>query len=342
MSYENAFTRPKKIVFCNNKGGVGKTTLLFNIAAEAYKQGLRVAVVDLDPQTNLTMNVIGENHADDLFNGSIKTIYDVLKGLETGTSDIDDTIVPYSINGDNRNLLIPGSLNLAGFEEKILNGAFTETANGGERGFRIVSAINRYLDKIGLDYKIDLFLIDTSPNLGSLNKTAILGSDFFVVPVNPNIFSVQGVENIGTTYSRWKSDWKNSQEYVGKGLPSELMLQNDPIFLGWIVNDYARYNDQPVQNQQHYIDKLKTTIKENLSTKLTKNGLQETTQNPVGIIQQFGNLLQRTHEAAIPVSYMNVSDISQPGSKDTFEHVKKEIEDTTKNIIDLAIKYQNA
>lgn len=335
-------TRHKKIVFCNNKGGVGKTTLLFNIASQIHKLGLRVAIVDLDPQTNLTMNVIGENKAEDLFNGSISTIYDVLKGIESGVSDIDTTVKPFEIvNGF---YLIPGSLNLSSFEENVLNTAFSETNSGIERGFRGVSGINRYLDKIGTDYNIDLFLIDTSPNLGVLNKIAVLGSDFFVVPVNPDIFSVQGVQNIGQTFLRWKNNWKNIQSVSGKSFASEIMLKDDPIFLGWLLNDYVPYSSEPSKNQKVYIEKLESVIKENLSTKLTKNGLFETTQKCIGQIQQFGTLMQRSHEAALAVVNMQETHIKNLpiGSKETYKHVKQEIEDVSQKLVDLAIKYQNS
>jgi chromosome partitioning protein len=338
-----SFTRPKKIVFCNNKGGVGKTTLLFNIAAEAVKQGNKVCMVDLDPQTNLTMNTIGEARQDDLFNGAIKNIYDVLKGLESGTSDIDTSVKPYFIGGSDNFALIPGSLNLAQFEGNILNTAMLETSRGAERGFRVVSAINRYLDSLSSAYDFDLFLIDTSPSLGVLNQTIILGSDFFVVPVNPNIYSVQGIENIGKTYTQWRSQWKDGPRVVGKSMPSELLLKSDPVFLGWILNDYTPYNEQPTKGQRSYISKIKTAIKECLSSQLTKNGLYEITQTTLGNVQQFGTLIQRTHEAATPVTMMTAQHIASlaPGSESTYQHVKKDIELVTTNIVNLAIKYQN-
>jgi chromosome partitioning protein len=336
------FTRPKKIVFCNNKGSVGKTTTLFNIASEMSKKGLRVVMVDLDPQCNLTMNVIGENRVEDLFNGEIKTIYDVLKGIESGISDIDINIKPYSIS--NNLFLIPGSLDLSSFEENVMNTAFNETTSGLERGFRITSSINRYLDKIALDYSIDLILVDTSPNLGVLNKVAILGSDFFIVPVNPDIFSVQGVKNIGKTFKRWRDSWKTIQVFSGKTLASELILKADPIFLGWIINDYSLYNEEIAKILQVYCNKLEEVIKDNLSTSMTKNGLFQITQKPIGQIQQFGTLMQRTHEVALAVVNMQDENLKNlaPGSKKTFKHVKIEIEQVTKDLIGLAEKYQNA
>ena len=338
-----SFIRPKKIVFCNNKGGVGKTTLLFNIASEMSKQGTRVAMVDLDPQCNLTMNVVGEENSEDVFNGNTQNIHDVLKNLEAGTGDIDINVKPYIVT-ENQLYLIPGSLALSSFEDNVMNTAFLETTSGIERGFRITSAINRYLDKVAFDYNIDLFLIDTSPNLGVLNKVAILSTDFFVVPVNPNIFSVQGVQHIGKTFVKWKNDWKAIQSVSGKSYPVELVLRSDPVFLGWILNNYTPYSSNPAKLQQLYIDKLKQAVSGNLSSCLTKNGLFTITQDYLGKIQQFGTLMQRTHERALAVVNMQEENIKvlPPGSKEVYDHVKKEIEDTSNVIMQLAQKYQNS
>lgn len=294
-------------------------------------------MVDLDPQTNLTINVIGEEKVEDLFNGEIHTIYDVLRPIETGVSDYDDKIKPHQIS---ENLfLVPGSLDLSAFEDKILASGFSETSNGVERGFRSVSAINRYLDKIAVDYKLDLLFIDTSPNLGVLNKIIILGSDFFVVPVNANIFSVQGVKNIGKVYKDWKDKWQNNQEYAAKNIPKELVLKNNPIFLGWILNNFVVYDKEPASKQKTYLEKLELAIKQNLSEKHTKNGLYQITQKPLGQIQDFSTLLQRTHEIATPVCYVDKKSITSDGSKKTFDNVKKDIEEATQKLIELAEKY---
>ena len=248
---------------------------------------------------------------------------------------------PYKIS---ENLfLVPGSLDLSIFEDKILNSAFAESARGIERGFRNIIAIGRYLDKIAIDYKLDLLFIDTSPNLGVLNKIIILGCDFFVVPTNPDIFSVQGVKNISIIYKDWQKDWQNINLYSanGKNIPNELVFKKNPTFLGWILNNFVLYDHEPATKQQVYIDKLKNAIKDTdgLSQNHTRNGLQTITQEPIGKIQRLGELLQRTHEIATPVCYIDRKSIEAGGSKTTFDEVKKDIEDTTKRLIELAEKY---
>ena len=55
------FPRPKKLVFCNNKGEVGKTTLAFNCAVNFARKGFKTVLIDLDPQCNLTLQSLGIN-----------------------------------------------------------------------------------------------------------------------------------------------------------------------------------------------------------------------------------------------------------------------------------------
>jgi cellulose biosynthesis protein BcsQ len=79
--------------------------------------------------------------------------------------------------------------------ETNLPASYGEAAQGSERGFFVTSAIDRFLTEKGLSEEIDLFIIDTSPNLNFLNRIIFLGSDYFITPMMPDAFSVQGIEN---------------------------------------------------------------------------------------------------------------------------------------------------
>lgn len=83
------FPRTKKVVFINNKGGVGKTILAFNCAVEFSKQGYKTAIIDLDPQCNISRLTLGDSFMEETLFEKEKTIYDVLKGIVEGGSDID-------------------------------------------------------------------------------------------------------------------------------------------------------------------------------------------------------------------------------------------------------------
>ena len=112
------FTRTKKLLFANNKGGVGKTTLAYNTAVKFSEMGYKTVLVDLDPQCNLSRLSLGL-FEENLFSDSQKTIYTVLEGIIKGGADIDRS-VNFEQIGKNGNLsILPGSIKLSQYESSI-------------------------------------------------------------------------------------------------------------------------------------------------------------------------------------------------------------------------------
>lgn len=339
------FTRTKKLVYFNNKGGVGKTTLAYNTAVKFAEMGYKTVLIDLDPQCNLSRISLGDSFENNLFSGSMKNIYTVLKGVITGGSDIDKSVNFEKIGTSGNLFILPGSPKLFEFENYSLISAYGEAAQGSERGFFSTSAIDRFLADKGLTEDIDLFIIDTSPNLNLLNRVIFLGSDYFITPLMPDAFSVQGIENLGNTFEGWKDNWKKTAKILAKdkSIPHDQVLDGEGLFIGYVINSYNQYSKKPIKSNEEWIEKIPTFIKKYLSEKHCKNGLVEKSwKKELALIKDYGQLppLAQVKNKAIfnldPIidGFENVK-----GTKENLEQSKEEFTILANNILEILLKY---
>ncbi len=334
-------TRTKKLVFCNNKGGVGKTTLAFNCAVSFAKAGYKTVLIDLDPQCNLSLLSLGYSaFEDNLFSSEKKDISDVLKGIVEGGGDIDSGV---SFQELQENLsILQGSLKLALFEDLLVNASFNLTASGQPRGFVDTSAIDRFLREKGLNEKIDIFVIDTSPNLGMLNRIAFLGADYFVVPMMPDAFSVQGIENLGIVFEKWKKEWDLTAKALVTGdIPQKNVLPGGATFIGYIINSYNVYSKRPIKRHRDWIEKIPLKVKKFLSEKHSRNGLVESSQICLQIIQDYGQLTALCQEKTSAIFDLDINEVERLkiGTKKNVEKSRIEFKLLSDKIIDILEKY---
>lgn len=343
FSKNMAFPRPKKLIFSNNKGGVGKTTLAFYVGVELSRRGLKVALIDLDPQCNLTLQTLGHTfYEENLFSGQAKTIYDVLRPKIEGSGDLDLSVKLMHVRGGL--FILPGDVQLSLFENLLLSG-YNDAAAGNLRGYSDTSAIDRYLNEIGASEKIDVFIIDTSPSLGVLNRIIFLGAEYFVVPITPDSYSVQGVKNLGVVFEGWKKNWKNTAQAaaVAGKTPSNQVLRGDALFIGYIVNSFNVYDKRVVKRQADWLKKIPNEVKLFLSEKHGRNGLVEQSwKSPIGSMQDYGQLTaisMENHLAIQEFDPQNVQELNLLGTKELQEKAVKEIANLTDNIVGVLEHY---
>lgn len=135
----------KTVAFFNNKGGVGKTSLVYHLAWMFSEMGVSTLAVDLDPQSNLTSMFLDEERLVELWeNGNSNTISDCLTLLIEGTGDI----LPPHIEQIQKNLgLISGNLSLAKFEDDLSSNLTKCLDESPSRGFLITTAFYRIILK---------------------------------------------------------------------------------------------------------------------------------------------------------------------------------------------------
>ncbi len=334
------FPRAKKLTFFNNKGGVGKTTLAFNTAVEFANKGYKTVLLDLDPQCNLTRLALGEDYYQNtLFSGTVKTVYDVLSGVINGGGDIDLTTTLESVKAAHDNLfLLRGDLKLADYEE-LLSSAFGSAAAGAQNGYFVTSAIDRFMRAKGMSDDVDIFVIDTSPTMGRLNRVILLGTDYFAVPMNPDAFSLQGIENLGSKLEDWKRNWRDTGQALSGATERQFVLDGEGLFIGYILNSYNVYSEKPIKDHQEWIDKIPSSIKQYLSEKHCRNGLVAASYNkPLQYIQDYGMIPALCHKDGKAIFDIDPSKL-KPGTFDNLEKAQQEFDELSDNILTILKNY---
>lgn len=336
------FIRSKKVIFVNNKGGVGKTTLAFNCAVSFAKLGYKTAIIDLDPQCNLTRLALGEEYyLKNLFSSQEKTVYDMLRGVVEGGSDIDLSVKLLPVQASRNLFLLKGDINLSAYEALLIN-AYGQAAAGQRIGYFQTSAIDRFLREKGLNEEFDIFVIDTSPSLGLLNQVILLGADYFVVPMMPDAFSVQGIENLGVVFEKWKNSWRVTAKALAGDTETKFVLQGDPLFIGYVVNAYNVYGKQPIADHRAWIEQIPAKVKKYLSEKHGRNGLVEASwKNPLQIIQDYGRIPSKCQELGTAIFDLDPSLIDEihQGTLENIEKAKEEFANLSGAIIKILSAY---
>lgn len=246
----------KIISVFNNKGGVGKTTLLFHTAYALAEAGKKVLMVDLDPQCNLTLYGYSEDQIESLWKeedayiedylnadrdsdswgqtiSTTRSIHFLLKPTEDGTDELKTLPPPKNMA---KGLdLIPGRLSLPMFEEKISK-RWSDVYTGDPQALRTIARIRNVCSEYAEKFKYDYIFLDTSPSLGSLNKIAICTSDGFFIPCMPDLFSLYGIRNIATFLELWKKEFDS----ISKLLPDNRRRLFPVRFVGFL--GYTLYN----------------------------------------------------------------------------------------------------
>lgn len=227
----------KTLSIFNNKGGVGKTTYMYHIAHLLARKGRKVLMVDCDSQCNLTSYCLTVDATEQSWLPGGNSIFNVIEPVYEGIGDFNQ-ILPLEI--ENNLFLTPGDLNLSLFEDRL--GDTWNSAKGGSRpDLRIQTVVHRYIDWCINTLELDLVLIDLGPNLGALNRAVLGGSDYFIVPVAADLFSLRGTNNLGNKLVIWADEWKqiqNTNKTHGVLIPN-----GTPSFLGYVVQQHNIRNN---------------------------------------------------------------------------------------------------
>jgi cellulose biosynthesis protein BcsQ len=300
------------LTFFNNKGGVGKTSLAYHISWMLAELGHRVLVCDVDPQANLTAAYLAEDELEMLWGDtgpeeSADTIFRCIQPL-TQVGDIKE---PQLRSISDRIALIPGDLSLAGFEDTLSgewSAAMGSSQNSLFRPFRILSSFWQIAQKGAEACDAELLLFDVGPNLGAINRSALLSSDFILVPLGADLFSIQGLRNLGPTVATWREEWgKRLANWSTKafGLPSGTMKP-----LGYVVQQHSVRLDRPVKAYDKWVNKIPAVYREYVLQDALKNSnvTPSSDSECLATLKHFRSLVPMGQEARKPIFKLTGAD----------------------------------
>jgi chromosome partitioning protein len=292
----------KTIAFFNNKGGVGKTSLVYHLAWMFADRGIKTLAVDLDPQANLTSMFIKEERLEELWPDGEhpNTVYGSIRPILKGVGDIADPHIEEITLG-----LIPGDLGLSQFEDK-LSDAWPRCHNSDEAAFRTMTAFHRLVQH-GAAHGAELVLIDVGPNLGAINRSALIAADQVCLPLAPDLFSLQGLKNLGPTLNKWREVWK---DLLGKAPADVPMPKGAMQPVGYIVMQHGILNSRPVKAYQRWLDKIPQTYRESVLTEVTTSNVPAVADDPymLALLKHYRSLMPMAMEANKPIFFLKSAD----------------------------------
>lgn len=329
----------KVISIFNNKGGVGKTTYMYHVAHMLSRRDLTILMVDCDSQCNLTAYTLTDPEVKRAWRGAGNSIFQAIEPVYRTIGDIRERS-PSKIATAGELFLIPGDLRLSNFED-LLGDTWSSAKGGNEPALRAQTAIHRYMKFAAEKCDADLVLIDLGPNLGALNRSVLASSDFFITPVAPDLFSIQGTENLGNKLVAWRKEWDQCNlAWTGEGLS---IPAGRPNYLGYVVqmhNMRAYATEGMTAGWAIYGQQLESAIEANIVAKLAP--LKQVTHwddgvHKLGQIPNLHSLIPYSLEARKPVFDCKSSDGLRGAhlkravdSQDHFEQIVKTLEDVAK------------
>ena len=296
------------LTFFNNKGGVGKTSLVFHLAWMFSEMGKRVVAIDLDPQANLTSAFLSEDDLEALWDPDdlsprSNTIYQCVRPL----TEVGDILPPQTQTINPRLHLVPGDLALAGFED-TLSLAWPQAMGSSNlyRPMRLLSAFWQVAQMAAQQHSADIVLADVGPHLGAINRSALIASDHVVIPLAADLFSLQGLRNLGPTLQNWRADWQKrvtNWPSPSFALPAGAMQPE-----GYILMQHTERLSRPVKAYKKWADRIPSTYRQSVLQKPATLNVLPNDGDCLAKLKHYRSLVPMAQEVRKPIFKLTTAD----------------------------------
>ncbi len=302
----------KSVAIFNNKGGVGKTTLLCNLAAYLQtKQGKKVLVIDADPQCNTTTYVLDEDQFFEVYyqdHPKCFTIADIIPPLEDGSGYLQEYEATRSSHFGFD--VIPGNPRFAACED-FLASEWKDVKSADLRGIKSTMLFTHFLT---LCNEYDYVFFDMGPSLGAINRSILLACDFFITPMSSDVFSLLALGNIGESIVSWASTFNKGISELDPHKKTALrnMRCNCQIkFLGYVEQQYITKSIGGTARAVRAYDEILQKIPKEIDTKIIRPINKEELADidyKIGSIPNYYSLVPMSQTAHKPIFDLSNND----------------------------------
>ncbi len=291
------------IAFLQSMGGVGKTSLVYHLAWMYADLGHSVLAVDLDPQASLTAAMVDPERLQVLWNedndGALH------RAISQRMSGADELVDPHRERiGDKLELLVgdPG-LSMLG---DALADHWARARNSDQQAFFALTALHHCIQAAAHNAGAEVVLIDLGPTLGALNRAALVASQHIVVPVAPDLFSLQGLKLLGPRVRQWQEEWRERRSRnssAARTLTSDVMRP-----AGYVVLQHSVRLDRPTRAGDLWMSQIPEAYANHVLG--TATAAKHPSDDPLclGLLKWYGSLMPMAQEARKPIFHLKPAD----------------------------------
>ncbi len=300
------------LTFFNNKGGVGKTSMIYHLAWMFASLQKRVVIFDLDPQSNLTAAFLDESEIESVWNHQDEgsTIYNCVNPL----ASVGDIAEPELKNITTNLYLLPGDIRLSDYEG-VLSEAWPGSMGDSNlyRPMRILSSFWQVMQMAADQEEAEIILIDIGPNLGAINRSVLIATDYVVIPMGADLFSLQGLKNLGPTLRKWKNQWEkrldNWKESEEASLRTSFQLPQGKMQpIGYLCQQHSVRLDRPVKAYDKWVQRIPEVYCEFVLNQDPKDNKHLKEEHCLATVKHYRSLIPMAQEHRKPIFNLTSAD----------------------------------
>lgn len=308
------------VAFFSNRGGVGTTALAYHMTWMLADMGYKALAGDLDPQANLTAAMLSEERREAIWGddgaaaGSGGTIFECVKGLREGGDWQPPAIQRVGGQFDRFGGgigLIPGDLALAEFEDTLAAAWRKATGTGAaaRRALRILAAFATAMQAGARQMGAAIILVDVGPNLGAINRSALIASDYVIVPLGSDLLALQGLRKLGPALRQWREGWRRRWE--GWANPDFTLPAGGMQPIGYAAQQPGLRMGRPVRVADRWVNRMPEEYARQLLGKAEGPYAAtpgEDGENALATLRHYRSLAPMAEEKGKPIFKLTVAD----------------------------------